>query len=163
MERNQVLRMISEFWHKLCLKLSLPWDFQLHGPLIFGFIYTLLEPIWIGFFCHLWQKQSSVTKVWNLDPDFETFSHLVLLFHFDVISDLQKNCKNDKKYSYIHFTQISKILVIFPYFLFLCTHVHTIFFPPKLIESKLQTQHFLTFKYSVCFLKSRPFPYITTM
>lgn len=106
--RNQVLMALFEFWHKLCLWPSLSWDFS--GTWNLG-LFTLLEPVWIGFPVPRGRRSPQTQRVRKWILDLVPFSYF-LLFYFDIISNLLKSSKNNVKNSHIPFTQISQVLVV---------------------------------------------------
>lgn len=113
-----------EFWHKMCLRPSLPWDLSLHAPVRFEFSYFAWASLnWIS--CHLWQKESSDIRGLNLHLALTSFSYFLLLFYFDITSGLQKSCKNKTKNSHILFAQISQMLILLHlHSLSLYTYIH---------------------------------------
>lgn len=87
--------------------------------------------------------------------------HFFQTFYFDIIVGLEKSCKISTKISYTPFTQIPQMLTVYR-LLFLLSF--SCLLSPFLSHLRISCKEYLTLKYfSVCFLKTWLFSYITTV
>lgn len=91
---------------------------------------------------------------------------LVVLYVFfvllclDMISNLQKSCKNSTRNLFMPFTQIRLFYSFFSIYLAVSLHVYIDkHFFPEPFEKKLEICPFISLCFGMCFLRIRPFSY----
>lgn len=99
-------------WDVVCSLAALPWDLSATRTVWFGLIHFIAS-VWIGVSVTCSRTSPQTRRVWIWILALIPFSFFFFL-HFDIISDLQKRCKNNTKNSYIPFTQISQTVRVFP-------------------------------------------------